>query len=156
MTRQGARGFVIAAGLGLAILALIAAIGLIQRTSMDTGGGGPPGEGDLIAIPTAAPMVPNADGDFFCHLARAEGRLVAHPAWGLALRPGLHPPYPVVWPHGYAGRIAGDRVELLDHRGRVVARSGDTLEMGGGEARVEGVAGFGACPVGIRVIAAQP
>ena len=156
MTRLDARAVATAAGVGLAIIVLIAGIGLIQRTGMGTDGGGPPGDGDVIAIPTAAPMVPNEDGDFFCLLARAEGRLVAHPGWGLALQPGLDPPYPIVWPHGYAGRIAGERVELLDHRGRVVARSGDTLEMAGGEATMEGVEGFSACPHGIRVMAAQP
>ena len=142
MIRQGARAAAIAAGMTFAVIVLLAAARLIA--------------GDLIAIPTAPPLVPNAKGEVFCHLARAEGRLVAHPDWGLALQPGPNPPDPIVWPHGYAGRIAGNGVELLDHRGGVIARTGDTIEMAGGQATVEGVQGFRACPLSIRIIAAQP
>ena len=155
MTRQDVRVAATAAGVGLAIIVLIAGIGLIQRASMVTSGGGPPQDGDLISIPTAAPLVPDAEGNV-CLLAGAEGRLVVHPSWGLAIQSGPNPPYPILWPHGYVGRIAGDRVELLDHRGRVVARSGDSIEMGGGQVTIEGVRGFGACPNSISVLAAQP
>lgn len=155
MTRQGVQAAAIAAGVGLAIIVLLAGIGLIQRANMNTSGGGPPQDGDLISIPTAAPLV-NAEGLALCHDALLAGRLVAHPAWGLALQAGAGAPIRIVWPHGYAGRVAGDRIELLDHRGDVMARSGDSIEMGGPAANVTEVEGFGACPNRIRVTVAQP
>jgi hypothetical protein len=155
MTRQDVRAAAIAAGVGLAIIVLIAAVGLIQRVNMDTSGGGPPQDGDLIAIPTPAPLV-DAEGQALCHDALLAGRLVAHPAWGLAIQAGSDAPLRIVWPFGYAGRVAGDRIELLDHRHDVVARSGDSIEMGGPAANVKEVEGFGACPNSIRLTAAQP
>ncbi len=155
MTRQDARAAAIAAGLGLAIIVLIAAIGLIQRANMNTSGGGLPGDGDLIAVPTAAPLM-DAEGRALCHDALLAGRLVAHPAWGLVVQAGSDPPLRIVWPHGYAGRVAGDRIELLDNRGDVVARSGDSIEMGGPAANVTEDEGFGACPNSITLTAAQP
>lgn len=155
MTRHDARAAAIAAGVGLAIIILIAGIGLIQRANMNTSVGGPPQDGDLISIPTAAPLV-DAEGRALCHGALLTGRLVADPAWGLAVQAGSDAPQRIVWPFGYAGRISGDRIELLDHSGRVIARSGDSIEMGGPAANVGAVEGFGACPNGIKVTGAQP
>jgi hypothetical protein len=127
----------------LASIVLVVGLGLAQRAS-------------LISIPTAAPRVPNADGQTFCHTAGAGGQLVAHPAWGLAIQNATYPPQLIVWPHDYVGRIAGDHVQLLDDRGRVVARTGDWIEMGGGQTTFEGAQGFAACPVGIRVTGTEP
>ncbi len=48
------------------------------------------------------------------------------------------------------------RIELLDHRGAVIARSGDSIEMGGPAAKVREVDGFGACPNSVSVTVGQP
>ncbi len=39
-----------------------------------------------------------------------------------------------VWPPGFGVEISGEEVRILDERGRVVARVGDEVEIGGGEA----------------------
>ncbi len=40
----------------------------------------------------------------------------------------------LIWPPGYYLNQGEDRVQILDYRGKVVARIGDWVEMGGGEA----------------------
>jgi hypothetical protein len=37
------------------------------------------------------------------------------------------------WPFGYSGRRAAGEVEILDQQGRVVARTGTHVRLGGGE-----------------------
>jgi hypothetical protein len=136
------------------IVVLASGIGLYVRETTPTGGGGPPREGDLVMIPTLPPAVPDGAGNIACHLALLEGRLVAHPRWGLAAEAGTGP-LPVLWPHGWVGRISGDGMELLDHRGRPVARTGDRFDAGGGTATVDGLEGFGVCPAEIRVVVGE-
>jgi len=36
-----------------------------------------------------------------------------------------------IWPRDYVGRIVGDRIELLDGDGRVLARTGDRIGITG-------------------------
>ncbi len=153
MTGQHVQAAAIATGVGLGTIFLVAGIVLIQRATTVTSG--PPRDGDLISIPTAAPLM-DAEGNALCHDALLAGRLVAHPAWGLAVQAGADAPRRIVWPHGYVGRRAGDRIELLDHRGVVIARSGDSIEMGGPAANVKEVDGFGACPNSVSVTVEQP
>ena len=43
-------------------------------------------------------------------------------------------PEVLIWPAGYYLNQVEDRVQILDYRGKVVARIGDWVEMGGGEA----------------------
>jgi hypothetical protein len=109
------------------------------------------GDGDLISIPTAPPLVPDQNGAVACHDALLSGRLVLHPEWGIGVGGGQGESLLVFWPHGYVGRIAGDRIELLDGEGRVVGRTGDRIRAGGGMTTINGVEGFGVCPVGIEV-----
>lgn len=143
MTRRDAPAAALSPGWWLAITVLVVSLGLVQRLS-------------LISIPTAPPRVTNADGQTFCHLARSAGQLVVHSEWGRAVQNAPYPPELIVWPHDYVGRRAGDHVQLLDDRGRVVARTGDWIEMGGGQITFEGDQGFSACPVGIRVTGSEP
>jgi len=63
--------------------------------------------------------------------ALAEGELVADVRSGLAIR-GRDQVTPVLWPSRYsAARISG-RIHLFDPSGRLVAREGDHIELGGG------------------------
>ncbi len=39
-----------------------------------------------------------------------------------------------VWPPGFGVEVSGEEVRILNERGRVVARVGDEVEIGGGEA----------------------
>jgi hypothetical protein len=54
------------------------------------------------------------------------------------------------------GRVAGDRLELLDGNGQLVARTGDHLQAAGGFATIDGQEGFNVCPVGIVVAPGPP
>lgn len=48
--------------------------------------------------------------------------------------------YAVIWPPDFTLRITGNLIEVLDHTGRVAARVGDEIYMGGGETQsIEGV-----------------
>ena len=68
-----------------------------------------------------------------CDAAITAGRLVSSRESGLALGPaGGGPNIPVTWPFGYsAGGFVGT-LELRDETGRVLAREGDFVQVGGG------------------------
>jgi hypothetical protein len=87
-----------------------------------------PAPADLIAVPTSPPLP--LFGPLACNDALLEGELVADDEFGfvVAHRDG---PSPVTWPHGYVARDASRR-ELVDDSGRVVAREGDMVALGGG------------------------
>jgi hypothetical protein len=137
----------IAIGVGLAIIVVLVISGISPPQS---DGESPQAAGQLIAVPTAPPPVPAENGAIFCHQALLSGPLIAHPRWGITVggAPGEAPP--VFWPNGYVARTAGDRLELLDEHGRVVARTGDVVSAGGGQASVNGLEGFLVCPFGIE------
>jgi len=87
---------------------------------------------DLIAVPTQTegPLV--QVGPQACPAALLEGELVPDEEFGFVV---AHPDglsSPVTWPYGYVARDA-ERRELLDETGRVVAREGDQVALGGGE-----------------------
>lgn len=149
MTGRDFRVAVIAGGVGLMVVIVLGGIGLAMRATMQTSGGGGPRDGDLIAIPTAEPVV--ADEGTVCLDAANGGRLAAHPQWGIAVVSGGSGPQRMIWPNGYVARIAGDRLELLDGEGEVVARTGDHIQVGGGETTIGGVQGWIVCPAGIKV-----
>lgn len=115
-----------------------------------------PRDGELISIPTAPPRLPDENGMVICNQALLSGVLVSHAEWGLTVGQGVGDPPLVFWPNGYLGRIAGDRMELLDDKGRVVARTGDRIKAAGGGTTINGVEGFGVCPGTIEVQAAEP
>jgi hypothetical protein len=68
-----------------------------------------------------------------CMDALITGVLVPHAAWGIALQTPvtgeLNRP---IFPFGYSAVVDGERLALLDEHGRLVARTGDLVQSGGG------------------------
>jgi hypothetical protein len=85
---------------------------------------------DLIPVPTAASA--GLFGPTACPAALLEGELVADDEFGFVVAHADGFSSPVTWPHGFVARDAPRR-ELLDDSGRVVAREGDLVALGGGE-----------------------
>lgn len=67
-----------------------------------------------------------------CMDALIGGTLARHPQSGLGITSADGQSTPVEWPFGYTARAEGDRIALLDAEGRVVAREGDQIQVGGG------------------------
>lgn len=84
----------------------------------------------LIAVPTHEPT--GLFGPSGCPAALLEGELVADDEFGFVVAHADGFASPVTWPHGYVARDA-ERRELLDGSGRVIAREGDHVALGGGE-----------------------
>lgn len=84
-----------------------------------------------------------------CMDALAQGTLVPDPRTGLALATSDGQRMPVMWPFGYSARLVDAQIELLDGSGALVAREGDTVQMGGGSGQ-NGL--FFACAEGITVV----
>jgi len=89
-----------------------------------------PAPADLIPVPTSAPA--GFFGPTACPAALLEGELVADEEFGFVVAHADGFSSPVTWPNGYVARDAPRR-ELLDDSGRVVAREGDSVALGGGE-----------------------
>ena len=109
-------------------LAMLAAFGLLASCA------DAPRPADLIAVPTAPPTGFQI-GPQECPGALLEGELAADDAFGFAVTDVEGFTTPVTWPNGYVARDAGRR-ELLDGSGRVIAREGDHVALGGGEGAV--------------------
>ena len=90
-----------------------------------------PAPADLVPVPTSA-----ASGfrgfPASCPAALLEGELVADDEFGFVVAHADGFSSAVTWPQGYVARDAPRR-ELLDDTGRVVAREGDLVALGGGE-----------------------
>lgn len=82
----------------------------------------------LVPIKTQDPRPPGTT----CAAARTAGVLVAHLEDGVAVRQGSEL-LRVVWPNGWVARRADDGLELLDNRGVVQAREGDSVVLSGGQ-----------------------
>ena len=115
--------------------------GLLAALALDLGAS--PATPALVAIPTSDAVPGQA-----CNGALLEGKLIAHPQWGLAVQNIGAEPLLVFWPHGWYRRDSGDHVELLDPDGEVIARAGDHISAGGGGININGVSGFKMCPRG--------
>ena len=89
----------------------------------------------LISVPTQKPQPPGTPQA--CPAALITGTLVADVRWGIALDDPAGFVREVVWPSGYAARDDG-RLLLLNEAGRVVAREGDQVTIGGGEIGSDG------------------
>jgi hypothetical protein len=85
----------------------------------------------------ATPMVltvqsPWPTGAHSCPVAMTSGRLVRNVSWGLVLiEDGTSITTRVIWPPGYSAR-EGSLIEVLDDKGRVVARELDHVSLPGG------------------------
>jgi hypothetical protein len=84
------------------------------------------GFGPQVAIRTA--RVPSQA----CDDALISGVLATHPASGLGIAAPDGTATPVEWPFGWSARNEAGRVALLDATGKVVAREGDRVTVGGG------------------------
>ena len=60
------------------------------------------------------------------------GKLAKHPQSGLGISSADGSQSPVEWPFRYSARVEFGRVILLDETGKVVAREGDEITVGGG------------------------
>lgn len=100
-------------------MALLAAAGLVAGCGSTTP------EPSLIAVPTSAP-------GGMCLDARVGGRVVASERFGIAIASETGAVSKAVWPNGFHGQADGDRVALVDGKGRLVAHVGDTISAGGG------------------------
>jgi hypothetical protein len=83
-----------------------------------------PGE---IALATSRPGI----FDNGCPAALIEGTLVADPGSGTAIQNGSGT-IGVIWPSGFAARLASGSIEVLDGAGAVVARTGEHVALSGG------------------------
>ncbi len=105
-------------------------VDLVKR-GMDAGNG-------AVRIPTSGPRWMEGPGATAqaCPAALLEGKIVEDRVLGLAVAAQGGTLVPVVWPFGYAGQVGPDGVALVDLAGMVIARSGDLVFVGGGEAPV--------------------
>ena len=81
---------------------------------------------DAVALRTWVPSSPEA-----CPMARTEGTLVRQPQSGAGLRDNAGAVWQVIWPPEYTARDEGGRLVVLDGSGKVIAREGDRVEIGG-------------------------
>lgn len=89
---------------------------------------------------SAPPLLTDSSGMIGCYLSYFEGPLVVDQTYGTAIVESieglnrvvtLHHT-PVMWPNGYQARQSGSEIEVLDQSGRVVARTGTSVHVGGG------------------------
>jgi len=85
--------------------------------------------------PTPFFPVERDHGSFSVYMqARAEGRLILKEGC-LRLKRLFGESQLIIWPHGYELRIEEKTIQVIDADGRMVARVGDWIEVGGGESK---------------------
>ncbi len=85
-----------------------------------------PSPGEAVSLQTQPSPAPGEA----CAAARLGGVLTADPTYGLGLRRG-DTVHGVLWPYGYSARYEPGGIVLIDRTGRIVAREGDQIAMGG-------------------------
>jgi hypothetical protein len=108
------------------VFALIAAWSLLACGG--PGASSPPGP-TPIALRTQELV--GSETPIGCPAALIEGVLVADAESGVALRDGEGLVEIVIWPYGFSGRV-GDPIAVVDADGKIVARVGDRVRIGGG------------------------
>lgn len=84
-------------------------------------------------VPTSTPYFPTQrDPGAVQMLARGEGRLILDEGY-LRFKMTFGESYMIIWPYGYTIRLEGKTIQVLNADGRVVARAGDRIVIGGGE-----------------------
>jgi hypothetical protein len=115
-------------------LVLAAAVGAacsgapVAPTATSTAPPSPTPEAQQVMLWTQPPPGPNEA----CMGALAIGVLVTDERSGLGFAGDDGDPTPVMWPNGWTAWRVDGKVTLVDRQGRVVAREGDRIEMGGG------------------------
>jgi hypothetical protein len=100
-----------------------------QPSAPTTGSPGP----TTVALRTQAPA-PDGGTPPPCAAALIRGTLATDPQRGVVLvEEGSGLRREVIWPAGYYGAIDGLRVAIVSSTNEVVARTGDFVEIGGGE-----------------------
>ena len=84
----------------------------------------PVGERFAIRTPVVEPQA--------CMEALMSGTLTRNPQSGRGIMSADRRPTAVEWPFGYSATIASNRVSLFDKAGKLVAREGDEITIGGG------------------------
>lgn len=84
--------------------------------------------------PYAVVLLTASEGGVGCPANFVDGEVVFDATAGSAIIDHAGVRMPIRWPHGYTGRRQGAEVEILDEQGRVVARTGTPVRLGGGEA----------------------
>lgn len=104
---------------------------------------GAPGAGPSVSAASATPGAESAGAETFalrtaavqpqaCMDALMGGRLAKHAQSGLGITSADGTSSAVEWPFRYSARVELGRVILVDETGRVVAREGDEITVGGG------------------------
>ena len=109
------------------LLAIAVAACASAGTPATTPSASPTATGPAVFAIRTPQMKPQA-----CMDALIIGRLARNVASGLGITGTDGRQTPVEWPFGYAAREDGGRVTLFDETGKVVAREGDEISMGGG------------------------
>jgi hypothetical protein len=88
----------------------------------------------LLAVACTAGLVPlkTYPATGVCDTASRRGTLVTDSASGVALEPSPSGHLTLLWPEGWSDRVNGDRIEVVDIGGSVVARVGDNVAISGG------------------------
>ncbi len=88
-----------------------------------------------VALPAATPAIVITTArvaNAICMDALMTGRLARDARTGLGVTAGDGQQTAVEWPFGYSARNEGGRLALVDETGKVVAREGDQIQVGGG------------------------
>ena len=94
--------------------------------------GGAPAATQAPATPVAFAIKTAPAAAQICMEALAGGKLSPHPQSGLGLTTADGQSMPVEWPFGYRSWIVEGRTVLVDETGKIVAKVGDEVTVGGG------------------------
>ena len=110
---------------------------------------------DVVENPAPIELSTVPDGDGACMQALGFGTVAINERTGLGWVDGSSGSSDVIWPAGFSARYEDGLAVLVDAAGRIVAREGDPIRMGGGQVDARGWVGceldpFDASPVNIQ------